>query len=63
MEPQEIQLSANVELICPYCGIDADICKASVSSMRLGPKTKILYCSSRVYDNCPIFLAKLLRRR
>ncbi len=48
---------------CPYCNIEANICVASLTSLKLGVLMRLNYCSSDNYDNCAIFLAKSLRRR
>jgi hypothetical protein len=47
------------ELECPYNG--NTVCRASVSSMPLDALRKTHYCNTENYDNCPIFLAKILR--
>lgn len=48
------------EVICPYKGID--ICMASISSMFIDDYKKANYCCNEDYDDCPIFLSKILRR-
>lgn len=48
---------------CPYGDIIADVCRASISSIKLGLIAGMKYCTSEDYDGCPIFLAKILRRR
>ena len=48
---------------CPYGDIETNICMASLSAMVIGPGKRRDYCSNDNYDNCPIFLAKNLRRR
>lgn len=45
--------------VCPYNGINT--CRASLSSMMIDKSRKEDYCSDENYDNCPIFLAKILR--
>ncbi len=45
---------------CPYNGINA--CMASFSLMAIDTKRDNC-CSTDDYDNCPIFLSKVLRRR
>jgi hypothetical protein len=47
------------ELECPYNG--NTVCKASVSSMQLDTLRRAYCCNTENYDNCPIFLAKILR--
>lgn len=48
-----------LKLICPYK--DIYICRASIFSMLIDDYFKSNYCCSDNFDNCPIFLAKLLR--
>jgi len=57
-----IQLTNELELQCPY--FDAsDVCNASLSSLLPSPTMRENFCNSEDYDDCPIFLAKALRRR
>ena len=49
------------ESICPYNGIN--VCMASLSSMVINSWNNERYCSNENYDNCPLFLSKVLRRR
>ena len=46
---------------CPYCDDKADVCKASVKSLKLGALLRLNRCNSETYDNCSLFLAKCLR--
>jgi len=46
---------------CPFSDCRTDTCAASVSSMVIGPDTRQLYCSNEDFDNCPVFLARILR--
>lgn len=48
---------------CPYDSKVKSICSASLSSTVMGLNMRQTYCGSENYDNCPIFLAKILRRR
>lgn len=48
------------ETACPYNGVT--VCTASLSSMELDAYRKEVCCSTDNFDNCPIFLAKVLRR-
>jgi|OpeIllAssembly_1097287.scaffolds.fasta_scaffold100915_3 hypothetical protein len=48
---------------CPYECTATDTCAASLSSMTISSGSKQLYCSNDNYDNCPVFLAKMLRKR
>jgi len=52
----------NDSLRCPYSGI-ADICNASLSSLSPSASVRSAFCDSEDYDYCPLFLAKVLRRR
>lgn len=45
--------------VCPYNGINT--CRASLSSIMIDKSRKEDYCRDENYDNCPIFLAKILR--
>jgi len=46
---------------CPYCDDKADVCKASLASLKIGAMVRINRCTSESYDNCVLFLAKCLR--
>jgi len=48
---------------CPYCDAKADVCKASVTSLKIGALVRFKRCNSESYDNCALFLAKCLRSR
>jgi len=48
---------------CPYSETETNICLASLSAMVIGPTNRQEYCSNDNYDNCPVFLARMLRRR
>lgn len=45
---------------CPYNGIN--VCMASFSSRLIDNQKKANYCNTDNYDNCPIFLSKVLRK-
>ncbi len=47
--------------VCPYCDDNADECKASITSLKLGALLRSKQCKSDDYDNCSLFLAKCLR--
>ena len=47
------------ETACPYNGIS--VCIASLSLMAIDTK-KDNCCTTEDYDNCPIFLSKVLRK-
>jgi len=44
---------------CPFDGITT--CLASLSSMTLDTKKRKICCGTENFDECPIFLAKVLR--
>lgn len=50
------------EAMCPYCGIESGICTASISLFKTSTDRRINYCKNENYDDCPIFLAKILRK-
>lgn len=48
------------ETACPYNGVN--VCMASFSSMVIDTYQRESCCSTDDYDNCPIFLSKVLRK-
>ncbi len=50
------------EVCCPYLG-KSTVCRASLSSIVPSADSRKAFCINEDYDNCPIFLAKILRRR
>ncbi len=50
-------------LMCPYCDTSADVCAASLTSIKLEKSVRSNRCNSESYDNCALFLAKSLRLR
>lgn len=50
------------EIGCPSDDDGLTVCLASFSSMALDSLKRIHCCSMEKYDNCPIFLAKILRK-
>lgn len=46
---------------CPYVSAAASVCEASLSSMVLRSNDRQRFCDSDDYDDCPIFLSKILR--
>lgn len=48
------------EVSCPY--VSKNVCTASISSMLIDEQISKDCCSTENYDNCPIFLSKMLRR-
>jgi hypothetical protein len=61
MNTLTININEVTEASCPYGDLIADVCRASISSMKLGLIGCLKYCTSEDYDGCPIFLAKILR--
>ncbi|GAB4421127.1 MAG: hypothetical protein OHK0032_16900 [Thermodesulfovibrionales bacterium] len=57
-----MQIRKDHESRCPYCD-RSDMCTASIGFMLPTANEKATYCDTEDYDNCPIFLAKVLRRR
>jgi hypothetical protein len=52
--------SIDYEIACPYNGINT--CMASITSFPLDEQKKANCCSTENYDDCPMFLAKILRK-
>lgn len=48
--------------ICPYRQTNSMYCSASVMTFAIAKRQDAAYCSSENFDNCPVFLAKVLRR-
>ena len=46
---------------CPYRHVKSDICSASLSRMHIMLSTRLQYCETEDFSNCPLVLAKLLR--
>ncbi len=63
MTTATLKLQKELEMSCSYCNTETEICMAAISVMSLGPITRLTYCDNESYDNCPVFLAKILRRR
>ncbi len=51
------------EASCPHDCLATGICEASLSSMTISSELRQIYCANDNYDNCPVFLARVLRRR
>ena len=49
--------------VCPYGSTKGKYCSASVMAVALNHNRMARYCSSEDYDRCPLFLAKILRRK
>jgi hypothetical protein len=64
MQPLGIEQFRSVAVVepCPFSDGDSNTCTASLSSMVIAPSSKYNYCFSENYDNCPLFLSKVLRR-
>ncbi len=52
-------LFENYDKACPYNGIN--VCWASLSLMKIDTKYNN-HCTTDDYNNCPLFLSKILRR-
>jgi hypothetical protein len=50
------------EFRCPFSDITG-LCNASISSLMLTARQKATLCYTEDYDDCPIFLSKILRIR
>jgi hypothetical protein len=50
-------------IACPYHNEVESICSASLSAMSTEARSRQLYCGNENYDNCPLFLSKMLRKR
>ncbi len=48
------------ETLCPFDGVTT--CLASLSLMPLDSTKRKICCGTEKFDECPIFLAKVLRR-
>jgi len=48
------------DMACPYNGVT--VCLASLSSMKIDTRRRSQYCVTENFDDCPIFLSKVLRR-
>ncbi|MEC4685017.1 MAG: hypothetical protein VST71_04695 [Nitrospirota bacterium] len=46
--------------VCPYN--HGSVCVASISSFLIGHQRKADCCETEEYDNCPMFLSKILRK-
>ncbi len=48
------------DMVCPYNGVT--VCLASLSAMKIDIRRRSQYCVTENFDDCPIFLSKVLRR-
>jgi len=48
---------------CPHNAETGIFCSASIMTVVLSTYQKTTYCWTENYDNCPMFLAKILRGR
>jgi hypothetical protein len=51
------------DLCCPFSDAATNVCAASLSSMVVRPHNRKAYCFSENYYNCPMFLARMMRKR
>ncbi|HXX82141.1 MAG TPA: hypothetical protein VEI46_11370 [Thermodesulfovibrionales bacterium] len=54
--------SRDAELQCPYFDV-SDRCNAALSALLPSQRMRTDLCGNEDFGNCPIFLAKILRRR
>jgi hypothetical protein len=47
---------------CPYHSALTGVCSASLTMMVVGAVSRRNYCENENYDNCAIFLSKMLRK-
>ena len=59
-ERMEQKKFMSAETTCPFH--DASVCAASFSSMAIDSQKRDSYCGTDNYDNCPLFLSKILRK-
>ena len=59
----ELHRHVQDELACPFSDGATNVCAASLSSMIIGPHNRKEYCLSENYDSCPMFLAKVMRKK
>ena len=57
-----LQMMAEGESGCPFLDPSV-VCNASLTLLMPAERARADYCRSENYDSCPLFLAKLLRRR
>lgn len=53
----------NGKYYCPFGNEESQVCSASLSSLVIGKSRRQAYCGGDDYDNCPIFLARMLRKK
>ena len=44
--------------VCPYCDSEADICEASVASLKIGAIARLKRCNSENYETCVLYMSK-----
>ena len=49
------------ESICPFQPSKNFFCSASIMTVALDSRKRSTYCNTEDFDQCPIFLAKVLR--
>ncbi len=47
--------------VCPYCDDKAEVCKASVTSLKLGALLGLNRCGREGHTDCSLFPSKCLR--
>ncbi len=48
---------------CPFNAALSGTCMASLSSITIDPVLRQGYCENENYDNCPMFLSKIMRKK
>jgi hypothetical protein len=49
--------------ICPYRDYDMNLCRASISLLKIDYFRSSCYCTSDNFSNCALFLSKTLRSK
>ena len=44
--------------VCPYCDTEADVCEASVTSLKIGATARLKRCNSENYETCVLYMSK-----
>ncbi len=48
---------------CPYLTLPSNTCRAALSSMTIDRQKRGRFCSTENYDNCLLFLSRLIRKK
>jgi len=41
---------------CPYCDAKGGVCKASVTSLKIGALVRLMHCNRENYNTCAFYL-------